>query len=220
MVEKNIYLFLGVDSASKDRKITALKKENLKDNSYAFDYELLYAGSLDPLRLKELLNSLPVFSSKKIIVIKEADKLSPNHKRLLLSFAKSAPKEILLILDSPKAEAKDAFVQEISRYSRVFNFSGGPALNVFDLGRAVAQKKSKDALLCLSRLLEKGENHSNILGVIGWQWKRLRPRMAARDFRRGLELLQEADLRIKRSRLKGDWALELLVVKLCAPVSG
>ncbi len=221
MVEKNIYLFLGEDSVSKERKIALLKKENLKDNSQTFDYELLYADSLEPQRLKELLNSLPVFSPKKIIVIKEADKLSPHHKRLLLIFAKSSQQSsILLILDTAKPEVKDAFFQEISKFSRVFNFASTPALNVFDLGRMIAQKKSKDALLCLSRLLAKGEKQSNILGVIGWQWKKLRPRMAASDFRKGLELLQEADLRIKRSRLKGDLALELLVVKLCAPVSG
>ena len=69
MVEKNIYLFIGEDNVSKDRKIAILKKENLEDNSYHFDYELLHADLLDPVKLKELLNSFPTRSKKKVIII-------------------------------------------------------------------------------------------------------------------------------------------------------
>ncbi len=219
MVEKNIYLFVGEDNVSKERKLAALRKDNLQDNSRAFDYELLYADSLDPQKLKEFLCSLPAISKKRIIVIKPADKLSLQNKRILLNFAKSAPKDILLILDTDKPEIKDEFFLQFSRFARLINFAAKPSLNVFDLGRMIADKKSREALLCLSRLLKSGEKQSNILGVIGWQWRKLRPKIAEREFIRGLELLQEADFSIKRSRLKGDLALELLVVKLCLPVS-
>ncbi len=218
MVEKSIYLFMGEDGVSKDRKIAALKKENLPENSLQFNYELLYADSLEPSKLKELLYCLPVNSRKRLVVIKEADKLSSQNKEILLSFVKNPPKDTLLVLDTNKSGIKDDLFKDLSRYAEIFNFTK-PALNVFDLGRSVAHKKSKEALLCLSRLLENGEKQGNILGVIGWQWRKLRQAMPEKEFIRGLELLQEADLNIKRSRLKGNLALELLVVKLCEPVS-
>jgi DNA polymerase III delta subunit len=218
MVEKNIYLFVGGDNVSKDRKITALKKEALDENNH-FDYESLYAGSLTNQRLKELLYSLPALSKKRIVVIKEIDKLSLPNKRILLVFAKKISQDTLLVLDTDKPEIKDAFIQQISHFAKVFYFASAPVLNVFDLGRAIARKKSKDALLCLARLLKNGEKQSNILGVIGWQWRKLRTELPEQEFIKGLELLREADFNIKRSRLKGDLALELLVVKLCAPIS-
>lgn len=219
MVEKNIYLFIGEDNVSKDRKIAILKKENLEDNSYNFDYELLHADLLDPVKLKELLNSFPTRSKKKVIIIRSADKLSLPNKKILLSYVKSMRQDTVLVLDTNKSEIKDAFFQEFSRFAKVFNFASRPALNVFDLGRMVVEKKSKEALMCLSRLLKNGEEQTKVLGVIGWQWRKLRSRMVEQEFIRGLELLQEADFAIKRSRLKGNLALELLVVKLCEPVS-
>jgi len=219
MVEKNIYLFIGEDGVSKDRKLAAIKKDNLQVKSQLFDFELLRADPLESSKLKELLFSLPALSKTRIIVIKEADKLSLQNKKILLSFAQTPAKDTLLILDSNKPEIKDAFFQEFSRFARVLSFASKPSLNIFDLGRTIASKKSKEALLCLSRLLENGEKHSNILGVIGWQWRKLRREMPEQEFLRGLKLLQEADLNIKRSRLKGDLALEILIVKLCAPVS-
>lgn len=219
MVEKHIHLFIGEDGVSKDRKISALKKEILENKSQSFDYELLYADSLDSFKLKELLDSLPVFSQKKIIVIKKIDKVSLPNKKILLSFAKNPNKNILLILDSDKPELEDDFLRKISALAKVFNFRSTPQLNVFDLGRALAGKRTVEALLCLSGLLKNGEKQANILGVIGWQWRKLKRNLPAQEFKRGLELLQKTDYSIKRSRLKGDLALELLVVKLCAPAS-
>ncbi|MDP2938580.1 MAG: hypothetical protein Q8O13_00635 [Candidatus Omnitrophota bacterium] len=221
MVEKNIYFFIGEDSVSKDRKIAAIKNEIFANIHSTLDYELFWSDSLEPNKLKEALNSLPAVSKKRIIVIKEVDKLAPANKHLLLSFAKTSPKNTLLILDTNKPEiTKDDFFKEFSRFVSVFNFVSKPSLNVFDLGRAIANKKTKEALLYLWRLLKNGERQTNIVGVIAWQWKRLRSQLTKQEFERGLELLQEADFNIKRSRLKGELALELLVVKLCAPIFG
>jgi hypothetical protein len=202
MVEKNIYLFIGEDNVSKDRKIASLKKENLEDNSYHFDYELLHADSLDPRKLQELLNSLPTRSKKRVIIIRTADKLSLPNKKILINFAKSKRQDPVLVLDTDKSEIKDAFFQEFGSFAKVFNFASQPALNVFDLGRMIVEKRSKDALMCLSRLLKNGEEQTKVLGVIGWQWRKLRPRMNAREFIKGLELLQQADYNIKRAVLR------------------
>ena len=54
-----------------------------------------------------------------------------------------------------------------------------------------------------------------LMGGLVWFWGKLKQRISAEKFKKGLLHLQEADLNIKRSRIKAEYALEVLVVKLC-----
>ncbi len=211
------YLFLGQDTLAKDVKLTELKKQFLKTKeAFEFDLETLYAQTLAADELKKSLLNLPVVSKKRVVVIKDAHKLSPYNKGLIEEFTSDAPDYLILILDSEIWEAKDSFVKKISPFAKVTAFEQRPELNVFALTNTIAMRNSMESLKILTQLLVKGDHPLQIMGGLVWYWGKSKDRMPSERFKKGLLALEETDLNIKRSRLKGEYALEVLIVKLCS----
>ena len=213
------YLLLGQDSVAKDAKLAELKRKNFPSlEALQFDYEVLYAQKLDSETLKKSLVALPALSKERLVVIKECHKLNPHNKELLFDFLEN-PGPCTLILDSEKNE-EDEFLKKIGRIVKVINCQKEPPLNVFTLTRAIGAQKSVESLKILSQLLLQGDQPLQIMGGLVWFWKKSRADFSAQQFKKGLLFLQEADLNIKRSRLSAQYALELLVVKLCSQGAG
>ena len=89
--------------------------------------------------------------------------------------------------------------------------------NIFDVTRAMTRLRLTEALKILSGLLRDGTHPLQLMGGLVWFWKKCRNRFQTSPdkYEKGLVILQEADLNLKRSRLRPDHALEVLVVKLC-----
>lgn len=208
------YLFLGRDFFAKEKRTELIKKELFKGKASVFDLEVFWAKELRLPKLSEALRRTPWPSGSRLLIIKEIDKLDPSCREALLAFLKNPFKGVHLILDCDREELKDEFIARLSRLCKVMNFKGEATDDVFGLGRAIAGRMPAMALKILNQLLLSGEKPPRILGFLIWQWKKLQGGLTMRDFRRGLKLLQEADLNIKRGRLKPDFALELLVTKL------
>ena len=214
MVEKSAYLFLGEDYLSKERKVEIIKKEVLKGDAVPFDLEILSGKDLDPRQLSESFKRLPAVSKNRLIIIKEVDRLSSLCKNQLIAYLKKPFAGIHLVLDTDRFDTKDSFVQQLSHLCRVVAFQKSRPLDVFSLCRAVVRKDAPEALKTLSQLLLSGEKPQKILGLLLWQWKKIQPSLSKKEFRNGLDILLEADLAIKKGRLKPDLAMELLVTKL------
>ncbi len=215
-----IYLFLGQDNAAKEIKINELKNKILTPAAaLKFDYEILYAQKLEPETLKKALIALPAVAKQRLVVIKESHKLNAQNKELVLAFAKD-PGNCVLIIDSDKSQTDESLVKKLGSAAKVVNFKTPTPLNVFNLTRLIGMHKPAEALKILSALLSQGEQPLSIMGGLVWYWKNARREFSLEVFKKGLLALQEADLNIKRSRLKPEHALELLVVKLCSPAAG
>ena len=211
------YLFLGEDTLAKDQKITELKKKILPTPQAAqFDYESLSASKLDPEDLKKSLISLPAIASKRLIIIRDCHRLSAHNQELIVEFLEKSFQHAVLVLDSGEWDQKNSFLKKIRRMVELVEFSSSPKLNVFDLTKAIDLKKEVEALKILDQLTSGGTHPLQVLGGIVWFWGQTRSRLSAKQFEGGLLALQEADLNIKRSRLKPEYAVELLVVKLCS----
>ena len=215
-----IYFFLGEDIRSKDLKIAEIKRRLFPSReALEFDCDMLYAQKLDAETLKKVLISLPAISKGRLIVIKECHKLSAQNKELIIEFAQN-PDPCTLILDSDKMEPADLFLKKLKNSVKIEYFKASEKIDVFVLTRAISVDKTIEALKILSRLLINGEQPLQIMGGLIWYWKNARERMSSKRFSEGLQALQEADLNIKRSRLKPEHALELLVVKLSGKGAG
>jgi len=211
-----VYLFVGIDEISKERKIRRIKQENFKGKECSFDYELFYADNLDRLRLTDSLNRLPLQAEKRVIVIKQIEKLSPINRKILLSFIKKPHNYNLLILDTEISDLNNnTFVLEVARCAKIFSFKKERVLTVFDLADTIIKKNTAGALRILSRLISKGEKPHRLLGGLSWKWNKLERSIMHEEFNKGLELFLETDINIKLGRLKPNFALELLVIKLC-----
>ena len=215
-----IYFLLGEDLTAKDDKIAAWKQEYLTPpEAHNFDYEVLYVIKCDSLSLKKALVALPAVAQKRVVLLHDCHKLSDRNQELIAEFVLTNHEHLVLILESSQWEAAHSFVkaaQGTKSSVKVVDTGRTAKLNVFDMTRAIAQKKSIEALKILADLFLEGAHPLQIMGGLVWFWGKEKPRMSLLQFEKGLLALGEADLNIKRSRLKPEQAVELLVVKLCA----
>ena len=217
-----LYLFIGEDEPAKQEKIHSLKSELLKKGFEDFNYEAFYAKELTLPTLKEALSRLPVESPQRIMVIKDVFKLQDELKDYFIVKIEKLPKDLIIILESaviPKAES--AFFNKISRYGKVIPFKAKEKINAFGLARAIERKDADSALNMLIDLFRNGEKPERILGALRYQFVKSDFSFTAPDSvklkekKEKVSLLLETDLNLKTGKVKPEFALEALVVKLC-----
>lgn len=209
------YLLLGKDKSSKDAKISELKKKLLPTpEALEFDYEVLYAHKLDPDTLQKSLLALPAVTAQRLILIRECHKLSPHNRELVIGFLKKKSDKVVLILDSDEMEAKDSFAKSLQPLVKISDTYQPAQRSVFEMTKAIGARNTTEALKILGELFSAGVHPLQIMPAVVWFWGQTRGRVSKEIFQEGLTLLQEADLHIKRSRLKPEQAIELVVVQL------
>jgi DNA polymerase III delta subunit len=210
--EQPVYLLTGPDSQSKDATIHKIKEQFLPSHLQDFNFDRLYAADLTLQGLQERFLSLPVKAKKRVIVIKNAQKLSPEIKAFVLEYIERPERHLVLILDVDTVVYKDAFVRDVARLTRT-QISEEPRLDTFVLIRQIESRKVGFALKVLRELLDKGERPERILGGLRHAFEdRTRNSLATR---KQLRMLLTCDIDIKTGRLKPEFALEKLVVDLC-----
>ncbi|MDD2928085.1 MAG: hypothetical protein PHE30_04445 [Candidatus Omnitrophica bacterium] len=216
-----IYLFIGQDLkspntplSSKDTRLKQIKEEFLPKSVEHFNLDILYAETLKLKELQEKLLALPVKSPKRIIVIKNAQELAPGIDAFILHWAKQASKDILLLLDMERQGRKEAFLRNIYKYAKTFRFQEVLALNTFNLSRMIEQRSAGNALKILGQLLKDGEKPERILG--GLRYAVENSRLNALETKCRIRFLLECDIEIKTGKLRPVFALEKLIVRLCA----
>ncbi len=219
-----VYLFLGEDCLSKDIKLKAIKQEFLDKGTEQFNLDKLYAKELTLKDLQERLLYLPVKSSKRIVVIKDAQNLKEDIKEFILKYVNEPHKQTILILDiSPTPASRSGvsqqgkfneFINRIYRYAKIYRFRETRRLDTFTLSRQIALKRPNYALRVLNQLLKDGERPERILG--GLRYVLERDSASALEMKRGLKLLLNCDIDIKTGKLKPVFALERLVINLCS----
>jgi len=211
-----IYLLLGEDRSAKEQRITELKLKYLTgDDALKFDYDLLEGSKLDPATLKKSLISLPAVSKKRLILIRTVDKFNTQNKEILLDFIKREQDHAVLVLDTNEGAPKNSFFNKLNSAAKVERFGRGVVKrNVFDVTKAMDNRDSAAALKILDQLISGGDHPLQIMGGLVWYWGKSKSRLTSERFKKGLLVLQEADLNIKRSRLKPEYAVEMAVTKL------
>ncbi len=210
-----IYLLIGEDNPAKDKKISEIKTKVIRsDEAQKFDFEMLYGHKLNSDILKKAILSLPVMSSKRLVIIRSVHQLSPHNLDILIAFFDSPDERIDLVLESPTDKIKGDFIPRSKEVAQIFRCELPKKLNVFDMTNAMSRRNVKNALKILSELLSNGNVPVMIMGGLVWFWGTCRRQISSAKYHQGLFFLQEADLNIKRTRLKPDYALELLVAKL------
>ena len=210
-----IFLFLGNNPPAKTKEINDIKAKYLSAKDAAhFDFELLYADKLEADELKKALLALPAVSKKRVVVVKAIEKLKEPHQKIIAGFLAEKDAPVVLILDSDQTQIKGAFINDVRRIAKTTVYQDEARQNVFDMTRAMERRQPVEALKILSDILDEGDQPVQIMGALVWFWGRKRSDVPLKRFQRGLECLQEADLNIKRSRLRPQFALEKLVVSL------
>jgi DNA polymerase III delta subunit len=208
-----LYLFIGEDAQSKNLKIKDLKETLLARELADFNFDVMYASSLTLKELQEKMLFLPVKAKRRMVVVKEAQKLKQDVRDFLLEYAKKPLMDVFLVFDAQREERGDAFLDSLARYAQVFRFKDTAQADTFTLSRSINSRKSDSALRILNQLLENGERPERLLG--GLRYAVEKDALQPLEKRRRLKLLLVCDIDIKTGRLKPEFALERLVISLC-----
>jgi len=98
----------------------------------------------------------------------------------------------------------------------VLHFGISASKSVFDVTKAMSQNQPAEALKRLKDLMDGGQHPLQLIGGILWFWRNNQLQLSADKKEKGLRLIQEADLNIKRNRMTAQMSVEVLVVKLCS----
>lgn len=211
------YLFLGDDSVSKEQRILAFRKKFFPAlDAVRFDCDTFSAAKVSAEELKKSLLALPAVSPSRLVIVREIEKLKSEQQRILKEFFESGEERTTVVLEGD-CGLKDKFVQAIRSFVTVEeDLAQKDAVNIFDVTRLMASSRQADAMTLLHQVLDTGAYPLQIMGGLTWFWgNKARARVSRQRFEKGLLFLQEADLNIKRSKLPPEYALELLMTKLC-----
>jgi len=214
MVAKNAYLFIGQDALSKDARLEKIKEEFLPQGLQYFNFDILHAKELTLLTLQEKILYFPVKASKRIIVIRDAGHLKEDIQEFILGYLRKPSPQVILIFDIQHPDSKDGFIVQLARCTQALRFKETTSVNTFTLGRQIESRRTNDALRVLNQLLKNGEKPERILGGLRYAGEKNAGLPA--QTKKVLKALLDCDIDIKTSRLKADFALEKLVIRLCS----
>ncbi|MBL7081143.1 MAG: hypothetical protein ISS44_01045 [Candidatus Omnitrophica bacterium] len=227
------YLFVGEDEFSKDIKLQRIKQELFPPQLESFNFEILYAKELTLRTLQEKLLLLPINPAlackggvkvrQRLVLIKNAPRLSADIKQYLLAFLKKPFPHVSLILDARRFDKRDQFFNQISGLVKLINFRQSIEINAFTLAREImrvspekgsltTQKKIRSAMRLLHQLLLRGERPEKILGALRYQLHQ--EGLNFHEKKKKLIPLLNCDIDIKTGRLKPQFALERLFIRL------
>jgi DNA polymerase III delta subunit len=209
-----VYLFIGQDSLSKDIQLKKIKDEILPRQVEDFNMDVLHPQGLSLKKLQERFLSLPVNSSHRIVLIKDAASLKDELKEFILGYLSKPDKRLCLILDVEHQDYRDNFISTAQRFAKVLRFKEELKVDAFSLARQIQAKRSDLALKVLNHLFSEGERPERILGGLRFVFEK--EGFRAQESRKKLKLLLACDYDIKTGKLKPVFALERLVVSLCS----
>lgn len=218
-----VYLFVGEDELAKQEKIQSLKSELFEGAgrgalAESFNYESFYAKELTLPLLNEALSRIPAGVKQRLLVIKDILRFKDNFQNFLLSRVDNLPNDLIIVFDIISIpREQNPLLNKLLEVAKVIHFKSKKKTNAFDLAYEIERKQVGSALNILADLFRAGEKPERILGALGYQFTRqsLNPDERLKK----TDLLLAADVTIKTGKLKAQFALEMLVVRLCLPCS-
>jgi len=218
------YLFIGEDEFSKDIKLDKIKQEFKLGKLESFNFEVLYSQGLNLKTLQERLLLLPLKTKQRLILLKHTPRLSADIKQYLLTYLRKPFPHVSLILDARRIDQRDQFFKQISRLCKLINFRQSNQINAFTLARQImynppgsrslsTDRIIKPAMRLLHQLILQGERPEKIIGALRYQLHK--QRLNFPEKKKKLGFLLNCDIDIKTGRLKPEFALERLLIRLC-----
>lgn len=119
------YLLLGEDTWSKPKFISEIKTENLPPGSEMMNYFEVIGKEVIVSKLVDIAETLPFFTDKKIIYIKDSGFFKAGKKEeseKFEAFIKSIPDFVILIIDEKEADKRSKLYKMINTQHSVIPF--------------------------------------------------------------------------------------------------
>jgi len=204
-----MYLLIGEDELAKQEKIQSLKKQLFPPELEPFNYDVFSAKELT-----QALGRIPVRAKNRLLVIKDMLKLKSALQEYCVNHLKAQAEKSTIVFDVGRMpEERNIFLSHMLKITEVAHFKTAGSVNAFSLARAIEKKNADSALVLLADLFKAGEKAERILG--GLRYQLVKQSSTLEDKRKKVNFLLETDVNLKTGKLKPEFALEMLVVKLC-----
>ena len=117
-----VFLLVGEEKYLKERAISELRSSLLDSSSAELDYKILHGQDASADEIINCAGTIPFFSPKRLIVVKDFEKLSKENISRMIGYIKNPNQRTCLILDSDDASILDN-EPSIARYVRVLRFT-------------------------------------------------------------------------------------------------
>ncbi len=117
-----VILLAGKERYLKEKAIKDLRSSFLDNNCQELDYKVLHGTDTSADEILSSVSTIPFFSSKRLVVIKDFDRLSKEDKSRLINYIKNPNQYTCLIIDSDEGTIIEDD-PSIARYLRVMRFS-------------------------------------------------------------------------------------------------
>jgi DNA polymerase-3 subunit delta len=107
-----VYYFHGDDDFLKDARARELIEAAIDPSSRDFNLEQRRGSDLDAEGLDSLLSTPPMLAERRVVVVRDVDKLKKDPRRLLDSYLKRPSTDTLLLLVSPSGAKPDKILSE------------------------------------------------------------------------------------------------------------
>lgn len=209
-----VYIFIGQDNPAKEIQLKKIKQEYLAKDLEQFNLDVIYSREAKLKSVQEIFLNLPVKAGKRIILVKDAGSLPKDCQEFIGRYILAPVNHIVLVMEFEHFDRKDGFLNSACRNGRVIRFKEALQDDTFSLARQIESGQIAQALGVLTRILKDGERPERILGGLRYSWEKQGGKLA--ESRRRLAALLQCDIDIKKGRLKPAFALEKLVISLCA----
>jgi len=118
----SVLLFTGKEKYLKERAINELRSRLLDSSSGELDYKVLYGSDTSADEIISSAGTMPFFSSKRLIVVKDFDELSKEDISKVATYIKNPNQHACLVIDSDDASILDDS-PSMARYAKVLRFS-------------------------------------------------------------------------------------------------
>lgn len=210
-------LIYGPDLKLRNETFRALRKQVFSSpDAETLDLETLDATKLSPEILQAALVSLPAFRTRRMVHLVRAEKIDKHLCDLLVAFLKEPHPHVIVVLEAETWDETTKMRQTLGAFFKKVGTDTPEGATVFDLMGLVQAGDASVALRTLKNIFDNGEEPERLLGGMLWTWSnKTKGRVAPPVYKKGLLLLQEADIALKRSRFpERENALEILIVKL------
>ncbi len=102
-----VYYFHGDDDFLKDRKVRELVDAAVDPGTRDFNLELRRGADLDAEALDSLLSMPPMLAERRVVVVRDVDKLKKDARKFLDAYLKRPSADLLLLLVSPTGVKTD-----------------------------------------------------------------------------------------------------------------
>jgi len=118
-----LYLVVGEEDLLRDHAIAALKHAVLGNGGDEFNYELFYGDEASGSDIRNSVAAVPVFSPRRLVVVKSAEKLTARDGDQLLGCIQNPVESTTLVFVSSKLDGRLKFSQALTRAATVVDCS-------------------------------------------------------------------------------------------------